>query len=56
MIALGNHAEFILWAYIGVALVIGLLIGNTLARRRSVEKRIARLEASLPNRRPVDPR
>lgn len=56
MIALGNHAEFIIWAYVGVALVLGVLIGNTVARRQSVEKRIARLEASLPNRRGTDNR
>jgi heme exporter protein CcmD len=45
VIDLGPHAVFIVWAYIGVALGVGGLIGWTLFDAHRTAKRLATLEA-----------
>ena len=45
MIDLGPHAVFIVWAYIGVALGVGGLIGWTLFDARGTARKLAALEA-----------
>ena len=45
MIDLGPHAVFIVWAYIGVAVGVGGLIGWTLYDARNTARRLAALEA-----------
>lgn len=51
MIDLGPHAIFIAWAYIGVLLGIGGLIGWTLCDAHVTAKKLAVLEARNPRRR-----
>ena len=45
MIDLGPHAVFIVWAYVGVALGVGGLIGWTILDARLTAKKLASLEA-----------
>jgi len=45
MIDLGQHAVFIVWAYLGVALGVAGLIGWTLFDARATAKKLAMLEA-----------
>lgn len=45
MIDLGPHAVFIVWAYLGVFLMIFGLIGYVLGDARRVARRLAELEA-----------
>jgi len=45
MIDLGQHAVFIVWAYLGVALGVAGLIGRTLFDARATAKKLAMLEA-----------
>lgn len=45
MTGLGPHWMFIVAAYLGVAVVTGLLIWSVVASARRIEARIARLEA-----------
>jgi heme exporter protein D len=51
MIDLGPHANFIVWAYLGVALAVAGLIVWTLADARRTESRLAALEAANPRKR-----
>jgi len=51
MIDLGPHAVFIVAAYLGVFVAIGVLIALIVLDRRRVEKRLARLEAQGVRRR-----
>lgn len=44
MIDLGQHAEFIIWGYVGVAVAIIALIGWTLWDSRRVAAKLQRLE------------
>ena len=55
MIDLGPHAVFIIWAYIGVALVLAGLIGWTLLDARRTQARLADLEARGIRRRSAGP-
>ena len=43
MIGLGEHAEFIISAYIGVFLGLGALIGWTVFSARATKRRLAEL-------------
>jgi len=45
VIDLGPHAVFIVWAYVGVALGVGGLIGWTLFDARATTKKLGSLEA-----------
>lgn len=51
MIDLGQHAEFIVWGYAGVALVVVALVGYVLWDGRRVRARLAALEAQGIRRR-----
>lgn len=51
MIDLGQHAEFIIWGYAGVALVSAALAGWVFWQNRAVMARLARLEAQGVRRR-----
>jgi len=51
MIDLGPHAVFIIWAYLGVAIAVGVLIAWTLYDAASTDRKLTRLEASKPRRR-----
>ena len=51
MIDLGPHAVFIVWAYAGVALAIGGLIGWSVLAAGRLKRREERLEASGIRRR-----
>ncbi|MHA6689207.1 heme exporter protein CcmD [Devosia sp. A449] len=53
MIDLGPHAAFIIWAYLGVAIAVAGLIAWTLYDASSTDKKLTRLEASNPRRRPA---
>lgn len=46
MIELGQHAEFIVLAYLGVFGGLGLLIGLTVWSARRTARRLAQLEAA----------
>ena len=48
---LGPHAVFIVWAYLGVFLAVGGLIGWTLLDARRTATKLAELEARNPRRR-----
>lgn len=50
MIALGQHSEFVLAAYLGTALVVAALIGWTLLAARRTQARLAALEAQRDKR------
>jgi heme exporter protein CcmD len=50
MIALGPHAAYIVWAYLGVALAVAGLIGWTILDARRTAKTLAALEARDPRR------
>lgn len=45
MIALGEHWQFILWGYLGVAALTGALIGWTIRDARVQKARLDALEA-----------
>ena len=45
MLDLGPHAAFIIWAYVGVAAGVLLLIGFAIFDARNVAKRLRQLEA-----------
>jgi len=51
MIDLGPHAIFIVWAYLGVAVVVAAAIAHTILDRMRVEKRLSILEAQGLRRR-----
>jgi len=51
MIDLGQHADFIIWSYIGVTLAIAGLVAWAVISGRRVEARIAALEAKGVRRR-----
>ena len=51
MIDLGPHAVFIVWAYIGVVIGVGGLVGWTLLDARRTATKLAELEARHPRRR-----
>lgn len=51
MIELGQHAVFIVWAYVGVAAVALALTGVTAWRSQRVKARLAALEAQGIRRR-----
>jgi heme exporter protein D len=51
MIDLGPHAVFIIWAYAGVTLAVGVLIAWRLAEARQIDRRITALEAQGVRRR-----
>lgn len=51
MIDLGQHAEFIVWGYVGVAVACLALAGWVAWRNRMVKARLARLEAQGVRRR-----
>jgi heme exporter protein D len=55
MIELGQHAVFIIWAYLGVAAVVLGLAGVTAWRSRQVKARLAALEAQGIRRRSEGP-
>ncbi|WP_082092796.1 heme exporter protein CcmD [Devosia epidermidihirudinis] len=55
MIELGPHAVFIVWAYIGVIIGVGGLIGWTLYDARRTDKKLADLEARGIRRRSAGP-
>ena len=44
MIGRGEHAEFIIAAYAGIAMGLALVIGWTLAAARSTRRRLAELD------------
>jgi heme exporter protein D len=44
MIELGPHADYIIWAYAGVALLLALLIGLVVYDARRVRARLRSLE------------
>jgi len=50
MIDLGQHAVFIIWAYIGVAIGIAALVAWTLLDARQVNRKLKALEARNPRR------
>ena len=50
MIALGPHAAYIVWAYLGVALAVAGLIGWTVLDGRRTARALAELEARDPRR------
>ncbi|WEK04227.1 MAG: heme exporter protein CcmD [Candidatus Devosia phytovorans] len=50
MIDLGQHAAFILWAYLGVAIAVAALIAWTLFDAHQVSRKLAALEARKPRR------
>lgn len=41
---LGPHAEFIIWAYLGVAILVGALIAHVAWEARRVARRLRELE------------
>ena len=45
MIGLGEHAQYIAFAYAGVALVLGGLVARAILADRAARRRIAALEA-----------
>jgi heme exporter protein CcmD len=45
MIELGQHAVFIVWAYVGVTLCVTGLVGWTLYDAKATDKKLAELEA-----------
>ncbi|RUT30029.1 heme exporter protein CcmD [Arsenicitalea aurantiaca] len=45
MIELGQHAAFIVWAYLGVFIAMGTLIGLAILGDRRARGRLADLEA-----------
>lgn len=51
MIGLGEHADFIIWAYVGVFAALALLTGWTAWAALATRKRLAALEANRPDRR-----
>jgi len=51
MIELGQHAEFIIWGYVGVAIAVAGLIGYVAWDGRRVRARLAALEARGVRRR-----
>lgn len=51
MIDLGQHAEFIVWGYAGVAIVSVALAGWVFWQGRMVKAKLARLEAQGVRRR-----
>jgi len=51
MIALGQHADFIIWAYAGVTLGTLALIGVVIVQARMVNARLKTLEAQGIRRR-----
>ena len=55
MIDLGPHAAFIIWAFAGVAMLIGVLIGYVAWDARRVRARLKALEASGVRRRSAGP-
>jgi heme exporter protein D len=50
MIDLGSHAVFIVWAYLGVLLAVGGLVGWTLYEGRRTARTLAILEAQQTNK------
>lgn len=52
---LGPHAVFIVWAYVGVALVTAAVIGWVAWRSADVKRRLAALEAAGVRRRSDGP-
>jgi heme exporter protein CcmD len=50
MIDLGQHAVYIVWAYIGVAMTIAGLIAWTRLDARATSRKLAELEARDPRR------
>lgn len=55
MIDLGPHAVFIVWAFAGVAILIGALIGYVAIDARRARARLKALEASGVRRRSAGP-
>ena len=55
MIELGPHAAFIVWAYAGVAILIGALIGYVVWDGRRVRVRLKELEGRGVRRRSGGP-
>jgi heme exporter protein D len=55
MIDLGQHAEFIIWGYVGVALATLALVGWVFWQSRRVRERLAALEARGIRRRSDGP-
>lgn len=51
MIDLGQHAVFIVWSYIGVAVATLGLIGVVVVSARRADARLRELEAQDPRRR-----
>ena len=51
MIDLGQHAEFIIWGYLGVAIAVVALVGYMLWDGRRVKAKLAALEAQGIRRR-----
>lgn len=51
MIDLGQHAEFIVWGYVGVAIAVLALVGYVLWDGRRVKAKLAALEAQGIRRR-----
>ena len=51
MIDLGQHAEFIVWGYVGVAIAVLALVGYVLWDSRRVKAKLAALEAQGIRRR-----
>ena len=51
MIDLGQHAEFIIWGYLGVAVAVVALAGYVLWDGRRVKAKLATLEAQGIRRR-----
>lgn len=56
MIDLGPHAVFIVWAYVGVALAIGAIVGLVVLDARRVRARLATLDAQGVRRRSAEPK
>lgn len=52
---LGEHAVFIVWAYVGVAIVTAAVIGWVASNSASVKRKLAALEASGVRRRSDGP-
>lgn len=51
MIELGEHAEFIIWGYVGVAVATLALVGWVIWQSRKVRHQLAALEARGVRRR-----
>lgn len=55
MIDLGPHAAYIVWSYLGVAILVGLVIGYLVMDRRRVNARLKALDRRGVRRRSGGP-